>query len=359
MFKNKIYQYFLFEFFKFFLITSLSISILVWITQATRLLDLITEYGNTLETYISYIILIYPRILNNTLDFSFLITIFFLFAKFETSNEMSIYWLSGISKSNIIKLTLAFTIIVLFFHYFLSIFFSPWSSLKARNILANSKFNLVNGLVKQQNFNTPLKNFTIYVEKNDNKGNLKNIFIYEKERTIIAKQGKIISEDGQSYLELKEGITQEKLSSKINIIKFDKTILDFTKYDTKNVKHPKFSERNIFWLLDKLSSDNNKNKKIKSDLREEINKRFIKPFIIIIIAVSGCFLLLTSNEKTNSKKLYFKTFLSSISLIILNQYLVSYSSISSLKTYIYLILLFLILFILFLTLLYSIKKENF
>ena len=54
--------------------------------------------------------------------------------------------------------------------------------------MGDSKFTLVNALVKEKNFNTPLKGLTIYVENNDKKGNLNGIFIYEKSRIITAQR---------------------------------------------------------------------------------------------------------------------------------------------------------------------------
>ena len=45
MLKNKIFQYFFTEFFKIFLLISLSFSLLIWFTQAARLLELITDLG--------------------------------------------------------------------------------------------------------------------------------------------------------------------------------------------------------------------------------------------------------------------------------------------------------------------------
>ena len=72
MFKNKIYKYYFYEFINIFVLISLSLSILIWMTQAARLLELITEYGNSVPIYIKYVLFMYPKILDNI----FLITPF-------------------------------------------------------------------------------------------------------------------------------------------------------------------------------------------------------------------------------------------------------------------------------------------
>ena len=316
MLKNKIFQYYFSEFFKIFLLVTISLSLLVWMTQAARLLELITEFGNPISVYIKYLLLSYPKILDNTFLLCFLISMFFLFAKFETSNEMGIYWLSGVSKSQIIKISIIISLFILLLNLILSTFLAPWASGKGRIILGASKFSLINSLVKEKNFNSPLKGLTLYVEKNDQNGNLEGIFIYEKTRTITAEKGRILEDDNGSYLELIQGTTQEKIGNKINFINFNSTIFDFSKYQLQNVGTLKFNERSIFWLIKQLKE--NKNKKI-NEIREEINKRLIKPFFILIACIMSCYLLYTNNEKINIKRLRLSIYSISILTLILNQ----------------------------------------
>lgn len=354
--KHKIYKYFLLEFFKLFLLISGSLSILLWMSQATRLLELVTEYGNSLTIYLQYTLLIFPKTFKNTLDLSFLITLFFLFSKFNSSREILIYWVSGISKYEILKLVLKATLIIYFFYIFLSIFFAPWTSYEARKILASSKFSLINSLVKEKNFNSPLKGLTIYVEENNQKGKLKDILIFDSERTIIAKEGTILSDNNKSYLEIEKGLTQEKVGGKINFIKFDKTVFDFSKYNNKNIKDPKFSERSIVWIFDHLKKNDVYK---KNEIREESNRRLIKPFIIFILALASCFLLKSNNEKKDNFKFYTFVFFISILLIIFNEYLLNFSSLSLRNTYLYLFSLISIFFTTLIVLIIFLKKENF
>ena len=256
MLKNKIFQYFFVEFFKLFLLISLSFSLLIWFTQAARLLELVTEYGNPIGVYAKFIISSYPRIFEDTFLLNFIVSMFFLFAKLNNSKEIGIYWLSGVSKLRIYYLCQIIGVICIIFYITLANFLSPWSSYQGRLALANSKFSLINSLVKEKNFNSPLKNLTVHVEENDKRGNLQNIFIYEKERTIIANFGRVIEQGEDTFLELSNGFTQEKLGNKLNYINFNKTIFDFSKYKLRNIKYPKYDERNIGWIVLNMNNKN-------------------------------------------------------------------------------------------------------
>ncbi len=338
MVKHKIFKYFFLEFIKLFLLISLSLSILIWMTQAARLLELITEFGNPVYIYIKYILLIYPKIYENIFLLCFAISLFFLISKFEDSNEINIYWLSGISKHSIINFLVKIGILMIAIYILLSAFITPWTLGKSRVVLAQSKFSLINSLVKENNFNSPLSDLTIYVSKNDNKGNLENVFIYEKTRTIIAKTGEVLSNDEGSYLKLYNGITHEKNNENINVINFESTIFDFSKYQMQNIKVLKFSERSTKWLYE----NRNSNIKKAKEIREEFNKRLIKPFLIILICLMSCFLLYSNSEKVNLKKLRPTIYISSVFLIIINQIILGKSGDKIIYSYFYLgaILLF-------------------
>ncbi|MDC1148857.1 LptF/LptG family permease [Pelagibacteraceae bacterium] len=332
MVKHKIFKYFFLEFVKLFLLISLSLSILIWMTQAARLLELITEFGNPVSIYVKYIFLIYPKVYENIFLLCFAISIFFLVSKFEDSNELNIYWLSGISKDSIINFLIKIGILMIAVYIFISAFITPWTLGKSRMVLAQSKFSLINSLVKENNFNSPLSGLTIYVNKNDNKGNLENVFIYEKTRTIIAKTGEVLSNNKGSYLKLYNGITHEKNNENINVINFESTIFNFSKYQMQNIKVLKFSERSTKWLYENRNLNNNK----VNEIREELNKRLIKPFLVLLICLISCFLLYSNSEKVNLKKFRPTIYISSVFLIIINQIILGKSGDKVIYSYFYL-----------------------
>lgn len=347
MFKNKLYNYFFFEFIKIFFITLFSLSAVIWIGQAARLLGLITDSGNSINVYIYYTFLNMPRIINNVFILSFFVGIFFTITNFRQTKEMDIYFVSGISKINILNCILKITLVIFLFYYLLSIFFGPMSSLKARKILGNASFSIINTLVKEKNFNSPLEKLTIYIDKNDNKGGLERVFIYDKENVTIAKKGLVISNNKNFYIELYNGVNFDEKNKKI---KFFKSTIDISKYKLSNINHPKFSERSIFWLFNEL-----KKKKLENlrDLRAEINKRTILPFFLFVISLLPLFLL---NENSNNIKYknQFRLFFLGIFLIILNQILLNISS----KGFLFSIMYgFIILFIFIITLL--VLKKSF
>ena len=99
--KNKLGYYFIQEFLKNYLSILLAFGLIIWITQAVRLLDLIGEDGNSIKTYFTYIALIFPKILSRISLIIFFVSLLVTIIKFEDNNEMRALWLSGVKKKTI------------------------------------------------------------------------------------------------------------------------------------------------------------------------------------------------------------------------------------------------------------------
>jgi len=196
------------------------------------------------------------------------------------------------------------------------------------------------------------------VDKNDGNGNLEKIFIYEKNRTIIARFGKILKEENSNYLQLFNGQTHEKnQNGDISIVNFDRTIFDLSNKFSSNVKKPKFSELSIFWLINEVKKTNI-DIITKKNVLEEIHTRMFKPFYIIIFAIISCFLLYSNEEKIKKEKLRMLIFSISIFLLIFLEIILSISVENVYtKLFFYLFPIFL-LFSTFLLLINFLKKES-
>ena len=97
--------------------------------------------------------------------------------KYEQNNELLILWNFGVHKLKFIK----FFFIVSIFLTILQIFFTalvvPSTQELSRSLLRTSEINFFESFIKIKKFNDTIKDVTIYVEKKDKDGNLKNIYL--------------------------------------------------------------------------------------------------------------------------------------------------------------------------------------
>jgi lipopolysaccharide export system permease protein len=358
--KNKLGYYFAQEFLKNYLSILFAFGLIIWITQAVRLLDLIGEEGNSITTYFLYILSILPKFFSRISIIIFFISFVVTISKFEEHNELRALWFSGLEKKKFINYLLRSTVILILILIIIRCFIVPHFSNYSRYLLLNTGVGAIGPLLKQNNFNNPLKKITIYVGKKNQINELEDIILFEDDanikKTIIAKSGVVINENNKNLLVLVEGsIQEERKDKKISILDFDKTTLDLSQYSKKTVDYYKFNE---MFFLELLKRSNNKNDVQLSNIVGELNDRIVMPLFIPSLVLLACLLIITNKEIINNNFIKLIIFSYGILIIIISEILLDFSSKNiNLNLFLYVapILFFIINWLL---LNYFLKREN-
>jgi lipopolysaccharide export system permease protein len=358
--KNKLGYYFAQEFLKNYLSILFAFGLIIWITQAVRLLDLIGEEGNSITTYFLYILSILPKFFSRISIIIFFISFVVTISKFEEHNELRALWFSGLEKKKFINYLLRSTVIFVLILIIIRCFIIPHFSNYSRYLLLNTGVGAIGPLLKQNNFNNPLKKITIYVGKKNQINELEDIILFEDDanikKTIIAKSGVVINENNKNLLVLVEGsIQEERKDKKISILDFDKTTLDLSQYSKKTVDYYKFNE---MFFLELLKRSNNKNDVQLSNIVGELNDRIVMPLFIPSLVLLACLLIITNKEIINNNFIKLIIFSYGILIIIISEILLDFSSKNiNLNLFLYVapILFFIINWLL---LNYFLKREN-
>ena len=352
--KNKLGYYFIQEFLKNYLSILLAFGLIIWITQAVRLLDLIGEDGNSIKTYFLYILSIMPKYFSKISLLIFFISFLVTISKFEDHNELRALWFSGLEKKKFINYLIRSSIILIVILVIVRCFIVPYFSNYSRHLLLNTGVGAIGPLLKQNNFNNPLKKITIYVGKKNQINELEDIILFEDsadiKKTIIAKSGVVINEYNKNLLVLVEGsIQEERKDKKISILDFDKTTLDLSQYNKKTVDYYKFNEILFFELIKKLNNTN---------AIGELNDRIIMPLFIPSLVLLACFLIITNKEVINNNFLKITIFAYGIIIIIISEILLDLSSKNLYASLFLYVTPFLFLIINWVLLNYFLNREN-
>ena len=100
MLQNKIYQNFIKEIIKTFLIILFGLSAIAWTVRAVNFLDLIVENGYSVMTYFQYSFLNLFGILTKFIPLAFLISLLIFIMKQIRENEFIILWVSGVKNKS-------------------------------------------------------------------------------------------------------------------------------------------------------------------------------------------------------------------------------------------------------------------
>ena len=325
--KNKLGYYFILEFLKNYLSILFAFGLIIWITQAVRLLDLISEDGNSIATYFLYILSTFPKIVSRISIIIFFISFVVTISKFEDHNELKALWFSGLDKKIFITYLVKFSILFVFLLILIRLFVVPYFSNYSRYLLLNSAVGSIAPLIKYNNFNNPLKKITIYVGKKNQIDELEDIILFEnnaeKSKTIIAKSGVILNENNKNLLVLLNGSVQEENNKKIAIIDFDKITLDLSQYSKRTVDYYKFPEISSIELFKRAK---NKNDSQLPDIISELNNRIVIPLFIPSLVILACFLMSINREFINKTIFKIAIFSLGILIIVIGEILLNLSS---------------------------------
>ena len=341
MLQNKIYQNYLSEIFKTFLVILLALSLIALTVRAVSFLELIVDSGYLLSTYFKYSILNILGIIPKFIPLSFLIALIIFIIKHKQDSEFVILWTSGMKKINLVNLLFLFSISILLIHLIISIFITPMALNKSRNILSNNQINSFLPTVRTQQFSDSFSQFTFFVEKK-NGDNVKNIFLHDKGSILKnlspnvsnTRNISIIASEGiveKNRLVLFEGqiISEKKGNIKGDVIKFEQLNVNLNDLNTRTIKKPKIQETSTAKLINCLiGKDLNQdfcNQSFLNELVPTLNRRIVLPFYIPVISLICCLLFLKTEKKYLNN---FNIFLYSFCLLLFAELSVRFTGIN-------------------------------
>ena len=355
----------------FFIIGTLSLSLIVWVIQAVNYLDFVSEDGHSFKVYFLYTLLNFPKIVSRLMIFMLFISIFYTISSYQDRNELIIFWTNGVKKKYFQNFIIKFSIVIMLAQLFLNLLLVPTTQDLARSYIRASNIDYFPSLLKSKKFISTVEDLTIFIEDRDQSGEFKNIFLKDNKNSsnpqiISASKGQLKKKNNY-FLILYDGNIIDHNKKGSNIISYDKTIINLSKYSTKTTVDPKIQEQSTLLLMKCIDAIyfkkitfieknlNCNNQSIKNVL-QELYKRLIVPFYIIIVStIASCLLF-----KSDSDKIFFNSkilvFVSGIFFIILSQVLTQYSGIINNINLVILITPFLLIFIFYLILQFRMRE---
>jgi len=362
---------------KFFLLSILSVSSIIWVLQAVNFLDFVTEDGHGFFVYLNYTLLSFPRIISRLFPFMVFFSVAYILIKYENKNELIIFWNFGISKIFFIGFFIKFSILFLLISLILNALIVPVSQNKAKSFVRSSDLDFFESILKPKKFIDTIKNLTIYFEKKTPEGNFKNLYLKDNSKeegfqVTISKEGKFEIKNGKKILVLFDGKTISKRNNKLAEFKFSKSDFNIENFQSKTNTYKKTQENSTLELISCLVFliDLNKSKLRVTDnhifpncvinnlrnVYKEIYKRLVMPFYIPLLVMLSLLLILKSKDDHSFKFHKLKIFILGFFLIIFIEISLKFIGINIIKN---LLIYLLPLLLFFLMYFYFVNKFKF
>tara|TARA_B110000037_G_scaffold141982_1_gene160665 strand:+ start:36 stop:839 length:804 start_codon:yes stop_codon:yes gene_type:complete len=212
----------------------------------------------------------------------------------------------------------------------------PLTQDKARSFIRSSNLDLFESMLKPKKFVDIIKNLTIYYDKKNINGELKNIFLNDRlnltdSQTTFAKKGIFEIRENKKIFVLYDGKTINNVDGKIYEFTFDKTDFNISKFNSTAIIYQKTQETSTLELLQCLLIMNNFKKIIGNktmreisncsvqnlkNIYEELYSRLIKPLYTTFLVTISLLFILKSKNNPVFKSYKFKVYLLGFMFII-------------------------------------------
>ena len=344
------------EIFLFFLISSIALTLIIWVIQAVNYLDIVTEDGHSFKVYFLFTLLSLPKIFSQSLPFVFFLSVFYIVSDYEDKNQLLIYWSYGVNKLQVINQIIQLSLIFVIFQIIFSTIAVPYTQDKSRSYIRSSNLDFFPNLIKPKKFIDTIKGLTIFIDEKNEDGSFSKILLKDETNTnniqiIIAEKGNIILKDNKKMLLLNNGeILKVNKNNKTTSFNFRTTQFNLENYSSKTTKTPKVQEIATIDLIkcfDFLKKNLNTSVVIRSlncnsnflkNIYQELFKRMYLPIYIALIGLIASLILLKSKNTQGYFSFKIKIFLTGIFFIILSDILLNYTGNKIINNLIYIVI---------------------
>jgi lipopolysaccharide export system permease protein len=220
-----------------FVITLVSLTVVMWFTQAIREFDLITSQRQTLFVFVGITGLLIPLLVMMIAPISLVLATAHTINKLSSDSEIIVMNAAGVSPWPLFRPFLAAALVVSILVALIAVYVSPWSLRELRDWATQVRADILTNIVQPGRFTTVSGNLTFHIADRRPNGLLVGIFLDDRRdpkehATYLAEQGEIVKNETGSFLVLEKGSVQRLEAGQRDprIVTFDRYAFDLSKF---------------------------------------------------------------------------------------------------------------------------------
>jgi lipopolysaccharide export system permease protein len=282
-----------------FLTILLSLTAVIWVTQALREVDLMTSKGQTILVFMGITTLVVPLLILVIAPIALMIAVTYVLNKLSSDSELIVINAAGASPWTLFRSFFLVSLLISAAVAALSTYLVPLCLQKVHTWAAEVRADLVTNIVQPGRFTAFERGLTFHIRERQSDGVLLGIFIDDRRNpneraTFLAEHGTILNNESGSFLLLENGSIQrqEKGEHDPTLVLYDRYAFDLSQFSSPQ-QSDRYSVRERF-VSDLLwpSPDDPVYKQQPAQFRSELHDRLMAPlypivFVIITYAYLG------------------------------------------------------------------------
>ena len=240
-----------------FTVVLVSLTAVIWVTQALRDFDLMTSQGQNILVFVGITGLIIPLLILVIAPIALLIAVAHVLNKLSTDSEIIVMNSAGMSPWFLFRAFMTVALVVSLLVTAISAYFAPKGLRMLRDWLTEVRANVVSTIVQPGRFTSIEHSVMIHIRERRNNGELVGIFLDDRRNpneriTVLAETGELLDNDNGTYLVLQKGIVQrhELKERDPAMVVFDRYAFDLSQFagGPQSVKYS-IRERYLWQLM--------------------------------------------------------------------------------------------------------------
>jgi lipopolysaccharide export system permease protein len=275
-----------------FALVLVSLTGVIWITQALRGIDLMTSQGQTIITFLGITSLVIPALVLIIAPIALMIAVSHTLNKLATDSEIIVMNAAGFSPFRLFRPFFYATCVVALLVAFIGAYLAPDGMRRIKQWDAEITADVLTNILQPGRFAQLDQNLTIRIRERVPGGVLSGIFVDDrrdpKERvTIIADHGTVLKNESGSYLILEDGNLERFEAGKRDpaLVAFGRYAFDMSKFSNHGRDVALGIRERYLWELVSAPEDDAEFKRLSGQFYAELHDRFLSPVYPFAFAV--------------------------------------------------------------------------
>ncbi|HEX9070323.1 MAG TPA: LPS export ABC transporter permease LptF, partial [Pseudolabrys sp.] len=275
-----------------FLVVLVSLTAVIWVTQALRDIDIITNQGQSILVFVGLTGLIIPLLVLVIAPIALLIAAAHVLNKMSNDSEIIVMNAAGMSPWILFRAFMAAAIVVSLLVAAISAYFAPKGLRMLRDWLTEVRANVVSNIVQPGRFTAIESGVTIHIRERRPNGQLAGIFLDDRRNpneriTVLSEVGELLDNSSGTYLVLQKGVVQRHEAGPHDpaMVVFDRYAFDLSQF-AGGVQSVKYSIRERYlWQLMFPDPKDQFYIEQPGQFRAELHDRLMAPFYPLAVVV--------------------------------------------------------------------------
>ncbi|MBZ0216661.1 MAG: LPS export ABC transporter permease LptF [Fimbriimonadaceae bacterium] len=277
-------------------LTLVTLTTLVWTTQALIQLNLLTTKGQSAGTFLAVTVLLLPFFISIILPISLFVASIFTLNRLNADSELVVINAAGSSRWRTISPFIYLAFICALAVGYINLEVVPRSKEKIGDMLAKVQLDLIATVIREGKFKSTDDNMTFHVRERSQNGELLGLLVHDARNpqetmTYIAERGRLVEDSGRNYLIMENGMFQRQSGNvqQTQIVKFTRYNFDLSQFESASREVSlRPSQRTTSYLLNP-DEDDSYYVNSPGTILQELHFRFsspIYPFMLVMIALA-------------------------------------------------------------------------